>query len=351
MKKTTLIIILVVLGLIAYKLLAPGKKQQPAGTGKPSGPARVSGLVLKGEIFAEKIAATGTVIANEEVELRPEASGKIIQMNLKEGSSVRKGELLVKINDADLVAQLEKQRSTLKLAEERNSRQQRLLDLKAISREEADISQNQVNAIRADISLIQAEVAKTEIRAPFDGKVGLRYVSPGSYVSPTSEVALIQDTDPVKIGFSIPEKYISRVHKGDRISFRVEGSDRSYTGEIYAIESKIDLQTRSVQIRATCPNREGLLYPGSFATVELELQKTENALLVPAETIMPDLKGQKVFVVRNGKAMEQKVETGTRTDARVLIREGLREGDTLITTGIMQLKPNTPVKVSVAAAN
>ena len=350
MKKSslTIIIILCVLGLLW--LLKPKKEEQTKSAGKSNNPPpaqRVKGIVVKPEKINEKILSTGTVLANEEVELRTEAAGIISAIYFKEGSSVKKGQLLVKINDLELQAQLEKQQAQKKLIQDKTNRQKRLLEIKVISQEEYDIANNELITVNAELKFLQSQISKTEIRAPFDGVIGLKYVSDGSYVTPSTKIALVQDMDPVKIDFSIPEKYLHKINKDEPITFKIADQNKLFTGKIYAIEPKIDPINRNVQIRAISENKEGKIFPGSFASIELNLNEIPNALMVPTQCIVPELKGQKVFVSKNGKAIPVKVETGIRTESKIEITKGIEAGDTVITSGIMQLKPDAPVKVSI----
>jgi membrane fusion protein, multidrug efflux system len=351
MKKSTLTIIIIIIVLALLWWLKPKKDNQPnQNAGKPNTPSpaqRVKGIIAKPEKINEKIISTGTILANDEVELRTETAGIISAIYFKEGSNVRKGQLLVKINDLELQAQLEKQQAQKKLIQDKTSRQKKLLEIKAISQEEYDIASNELTSVSAELKFLQSQIAKTEIRAPFDGVIGLKYVSEGSYVTSATKIALVQDMDPVKIDFTVPEKYLNKINKSEQISFRIADQDKSFSGKIYAIEPKVDPVNRNVQIRAISENKEGKIFPGSFASVELNLHEIPNALMVPTQCIVPELKGQKVFVCKNGKAMPQKVETGIRTESSIEITKGIEPGDTVITSGIMQLKPEAPVKVSI----
>jgi membrane fusion protein (multidrug efflux system) len=343
---TIILIIVVVAGLALIKIffLSENNTQQPMKQGKDQ-PVNVTTFIVQPEKLENKLFATGTVLANEEVELRPEASGKIVQLLFKEGSRVNKGELLLKINDEDLQAQLKKLQIELKLAEEKESRQAKLLKAGGTSQEEYDAAQNNLNTLKADADLLRAQIRKTEIYAPFNGIIGLKNVSEGSYVSPTIKIASIQQTDPLKIDFSVPEKYALLLKKGDSIRFTVTGSDKTFSGQIYAIEPRIDPGTRTLQLRAICQNKNGEIFPGSFAKVEIVISGSSNSILIPTESVIPELKGQKVFLVKNGRAVSQKVETGLRTDTRIEITQGLQQGDSIVVTGILQLKPGSKVKV------
>ncbi|MDX1672172.1 MAG: efflux RND transporter periplasmic adaptor subunit, partial [Balneolaceae bacterium] len=257
-----------------------------------------------------------------------------------------KGDLLLKINDSELQAQLNRARYRLDLASERERRQRKLLEKGGISQEDYDATLNEVNVLRSEVQLINAQIEKTEIVAPFTGRVGLRYVSEGSYISPSTRIASLQNINPMKIDFSIPERYVNAVEVDDRISFTVQGTEQTFEGRIYAIEPRIDSQTRTLQLRAYSNNDEGLLIPGAFADLELILQNIEDALMIPSISLVPELQGQKVFLYRSGSVVEQPVETGIRTEERVQITEGLSPGDTVLTTGLLQVRPGMGVEIN-----
>jgi len=345
-KRTLIFIVIFIATLLAIKFIfIPSSQQQAKPAAGGQGPVvPVSAVVLKQSTITEQIYATGSVMANEEVDLHPEVSGKLMQINFREGSIVKKGELLIKINDADLQAQLHKNSLDKKLAEDRVKRNDKLLQMKGISQEEYEALQNAVASLNADHDLLAAQIAKTEIRAPFNGTIGLKTVSEGSYVTPQTLIASLQQIDPVKIDFSIPEKYASLVKKDDEILFTVGSSTKQFTGRIYAV--KVDNITRTVQIRALCPNSKAEVIPGAFARITLKLREQSNALMIPTQSIIPILKGKQVFVFRGGKAEAVKVETGMRNDTTIQVTSGLNENDTVLTTGIIALRPGTDVKLT-----
>lgn len=349
MKRSTLIFILVlVAALVLIKVIFLSEDKTGSarkGMGPNQAPSPVIGYVATPENLKNKILATGSVLSNEEVELRAEITGKIQKVSFKEGSEVSAGDILIKIDDTDLQAQLKKAESQLNLAKEREERHKKLLEINGISREEYETTLNNLTSIKADIQVLRVQVSKTEIRAPFNGVVGLRYISEGSLVLPTTLIASVQQIDPVKIDFSIPEKYIGLVKKGDAVNYAISGLDELFKATIYAIEPKIDPQTRSILVRARSENSNKKIFPGSFARIELISGENEKALMIPSEALIPELKGYKVFLYRGGKAQPQKVEVGLRSDVKVEITKGIQAGDTVITTGIMQLKPNAPVKL------
>ncbi len=351
MKKNTKAILIVSAAVIILILLAIPKLKSSENSSdtpgpKSAGPLPVKAHITKYEVLENKVLTTGTILANEEVDLKSEVDGKITGIFFREGSYVKAGDLLVKINDADLQAQLQSAKSRLELQKDTEYRQKQLLEKEAISQEDYDMTANQLQVNQAEVELIKAQIDKTEIRAPFGGIVGLKNVSVGSFVNSSMVMASLQNINPIKIDFSIPERYSSMVEVGDEINFTISGSNKKYIGKVYAIEPKIDQVTRTLQIRALCSNTGREILPGSFANVELVLKKIENAILVPSEALIPDIKGQKVFLYKNGSAIPQQVETGIRTDVSVQLTSGISEGDTIITSGMLQLRPGMPVSIS-----
>lgn len=349
--RTSLIIgVVVVAALVAIKVgllqgdshKATGGRMGGAGAG---GPAAVRAVVLGTHRIADRVTTVGTILANEEVDVRSEVTGRVEAISFTEGTRVKKGQLLVKIADADLRAQLARADSRLAIADSEAKRQRQLFDQSLSSQRELDTAVNEYNVAKADRDLTRAQLAKTEIRAPFEGKVGLRFVSAGSYVSPATRITSIQDDSPVKLDFAVPERYASRLQKGDQIHFTVQGAARVFDGEIYAMEPSIDTATRTLRVRATNPNADGSLVPGAFADVDIVLAERES-LSIPAFALIPELKGHRVLVYAGGKAESRSVEIGTRTDTTVEIVSGVAAGDTLITSGILQLKPGATVTIA-----
>ncbi|MDZ7292501.1 MAG: efflux RND transporter periplasmic adaptor subunit [candidate division KSB1 bacterium] len=353
-RKTKNILILtgVVFALVILALLKIGSLQgkaknsvQRSGPRDQRMPVRMQVIHL--EKLGDRVLTVGTILSNEEVEIRSETSGKVDRIFFKEGGAVRKNEVLLKINDAELQAQLARAQSRQALAEQQAERQRQLFEKKLASQEDHDNAVNELNIAKAEVQLIKAQLDKTEIRAPFDGIIGLRYVSEGSYISPTTRITTLQDNHPVKIDFTIPEKYAGLIKTGDKINFTVQGVTRKFEGSIYALESKIDPATRTLHLRALSPNPDGVLIPGAFANVEIVLKEKET-LMIPSFALIPELKGHRVFLYKNGKAESQSVVIGTRTDERVEITQGVQAGDTLITSGILQLRPGMAVRVAEA---
>ncbi len=345
------IITIAVLGIVLYPKLKPlfGSNSNYSGGGNPVRTERqalnVQGMILTPRHLSEMINITGTLMSDEETDLSFETSGRIVNIHFNEGSHVKKGDLMAKINDRPLQAQLQRLQAQKRLIEEREFRQRSLLERDAISQESYDQVVTELQVIDADISLIEARIAETELRAPFDGIVGLRYLSEGSYVNPNTKIARLVKNKPLKIEFSVPERYSGEIEPGFPISFIIDGISNSFLGEVYAVEPKIEINTRTVIVRAIYPNVNEELMPGRFTTVTLLLSETDNALAIPTEAIIPEMEGEKVFVYRSGLAQPESVTIGLRTESHIQITSGLEFGDTLLTTGVMQLRPNMPVDI------
>ena len=306
----------------------------------------VTAHIVSYEKLSNNVFTTGSILANEEVELRSEISGKIVEILFREGAFVSKGDLLVKINDSDLQAELRKAASKVKLIEDREARQRQLAQNQMISQEDYESTLNDLEASKAEYDLIKSRIDKTEIRAPFSGVVGLREVSEGSFVTSTTNIARLQNLSNLKVDFAIPQKYAAQVKIGDEISFKLSGSEFQYKAKIFAIEPKIDPSTRTLKLRAICTATYKNLFPGAFVNAALDLKETDQAILIPSVAIVPELKGQLVYLYKGGTVMPQKVEIGLREDKQVQITSGLTAGDTVVTSGILQMRPGIKVKIT-----
>ena len=337
-----------IIGFIGYRINSNSSKggdsKSPKGKSKS---ITVNGIVVKYETFDNNLSLSGSIEANEQVEIRSEVSGIVEGIYFQEGSFVNKGQVLFKVNDIELRAQLRQTSTKEGLAAENERRAKLLLQKEAISQEEYDLARADLKSAQAQSQLIQAQIAKTSVRAPFSGKIGLRSISPGTYITPAILVTKLVNTGKLKITFSIPEKYASQVKTNTTISFKVAGSQNRYSAKIYAIEPEIAVATRTLQVRAIAENKDGKLLPGTFADVELPLDIIKNAIVVPTEAIIPIQNGKKIFITTNGLAKEIMIETATRTETSVLVLSGLKEGDTVLTNGVMALKNDDPVKVIV----
>ena len=350
--KRTLILILGIALLILIKIFFLTKKEDPSKSGPPGKgqPTPVSVYIVDSSRIDNQITSVGTLRSEEEVDLQPEVSGKITSIHFREGDRVSKGQLLLQLNNADLLAQLGKLNVQRKVQEEKAGRLKSLLQMQGSSQEEYDQAQNVVASTDADIKYIQAQLAKTEVRAPFSGVIGLRSVSEGAFVTANTRIARLQQTDQLKLDFNVPERYISLLELPLKVAFGVQGRSDKFEANVYAIEPSVSNTTRTVQLRARVSNNAQQLLPGQFAQVLLPIKNDHSSILIPTQAIIPILKGQKVFVCKQGKAAEVKVETGYRNDAMIEVLSGLSVGDSVITTGIMSLKADAPLKIIPAKA-
>lgn len=306
----------------------------------------VRAMVMEPQTFENRISSTGTVVADESVSLQSEVAGRVTGIFFTEGELVEAGRLLVKINDADLQAELRRAEYRRNLAEIRERRVASLIERNATAQQEYDVALNELNVVKADIDLINARIAQTEIRAPFDGIIGLRAISPGSYITPTTYITEIQKVNRVKVDFSVPERFSGMITQGQSFRFNRQGSENTYNGEVYAIQPRIEPNTRTLRLRGIANNDDNVLLPGAFVEVNLALRAIDAALMAPSEAIIPEMGGQSVYLYRNGKAERRSVEIGIRTDQRVHITDGVVSGDTLLTTGMLQLRPGMDVRIA-----
>jgi len=311
-------------------------------TGPPP-PPRVDGYVVKVIPIADKLELPGSIIANESTEIHPEISGRMTYLYAAEGKAVGRGTLLAKIYDGDLRAQLNKLSVQLRVQEQTAKRYQELLKINGVSQQEYDMIALQSNNIRADMAIVRSNIMRTEIRAPFSGILGLKMVSPGAYITPQTVLTTLRQTNQLKLDFTLPEKFTVQLRPGQLVSFTSEGNDKIYNAKVIATESGISEASRSLNIRAQVINNDGKLLPGSFARVNIGFEPDADAIMIPSQAIVPQARGKKVIVYRGGTISFEDVTTGIRDSAMVQITNGLKVGDTIITTGLMSLKPKGKV--------
>jgi len=341
-------IAIVAIAFVSYRLTRTDKEKiAPPAQSQRGGPMEVNAIVVKPREFSNIITLSGSIEPNEQIQVRCEVSGIVRELSFQEGGMVTKGQVLLRIDDSELQAQLIQAQSGEKLAEDNENRARLLLEKEAISQQEYDVAHADYESAKAQTKLIQAQIAKTTIRAPFSGRVGLRSISEGEYLTPTTVVANLLSVNPVKILFSVPEKYSSQIHVGQNVYFGVSGLKDRYHAEIYAIEPGVDAATRTIRIRAIAENPGEQLVPGSFARIDFPLDHVLDAVLVPTEAIIPIQNGKQVYLLKDGKAKATTVETENRTRSDVLIQKGVEIGDTVLISGIMSLKDDLPVRVQV----
>lgn len=342
-----LIVTLGVLALAYFLFFDKGEEssKQPKGSGKST--INVEGIIVTPQSAADTLKLTGNIEADEKVEIRSEVSGIVERIYFSEGTPVSKGQVLLKINDVELQAQLRQAETRRQLTSENERRARLLLEKGAISQEEYDIASADFKTAQAQIQLIRAQISKTSVRAPFSGVIGLRNISPGAYISSDMLITTLVKSNPVKITFSIPEKYAGMLKVNTPIQFKVANHPETFTATVYAIQPEIEINTRTLTVRARATNPDGKLIPGTFANIAFDLNEVDDALMVPSEAIVPVQGGKKVFVYKNGKAREVMVETGSRNRSDVVVLSGLNPNDTVITSGVLSLKDSAGVNLSI----
>ena len=337
--------ILAVLIFVGYRFFfSKAEKNIEEQKSKGGGGITAKLYVLESNLLSSGITAVGTLLPNEEVELICEAAGKVVSIFFDEGKPVSDGQLLLKVDDAELQAQLKRAEYQLNLSGERLNRQTILLEKDAVSREEFDQVQTDYNILETDIDLLKTKISKTEIRAPFAGTIGFRGVSLGSYLQVNTVIARLVDQNKLKLEFAIPEKYASTCFIGNKIKFRTEVSPEEFEAVVYAVDPKIDVATRTITVRGIYNNAGGKLQSGMFARINLIINQSDAVLLIPTEAIVQEMEGKKVWVVSNSKASSKSITTGLRSNNQVEVVTGLQLGDTIMTTGLMQVREGIAVR-------
>lgn len=324
-----------------------GDREESARSSQGQGKSQVKGVVVDTFEVANEVITPGTFMAFEQLNITPEVAGLIKKINFTEGSTVRKGQLLISMDARELSGEITKLELEISLAEDERRRAQRLIEIQAISEEELQRSINTEATLRAEKQLLEVRVSKLNVYAPFRGQIGLQYISEGNYVAPGANIATLHQIHPLKLDFEIPETYIDQIGVGSEVTFTTVGKSGVRNAEIYALEPGVNPQTRTMRVRAKVDNQNGDLLPGRFAQVILRVDVNPNAVMVPSEAVIPVIEGQMVFVSKNGKAEGIQIKTGIRTDHTVEILEGLNPGDTVITTGLMSLAEGAALDVEL----
>jgi membrane fusion protein (multidrug efflux system) len=331
--------------LFVFTFCHSKKQAETKGRG-PGGPVNADVFVVNTHTVSDDIEVPGALLPFEETQIRCEVSGRIVQLNIHEGTRVTKGALLVKLFDKDLQAQLNKLKVQLQIKEKTADRNKELLSINGISQQDYDLSTLDVENLKADIQSLEISISKTEIRAPYNGKIGLRNVSLGSYLTPTDIVATIREVDQLKLEFSIPEKYVKDIQKGYNVSFKIDGGEKMHKASVLATENSVDQNTRTLKVKALVNEHHPELVPGIFAKVNLQLGKDNDALMIPSQAIIPQARDKQVIVLHKDSVQFVVVETGIRDSAYVQILSGLKKGDTIVTSGLMSIRPNSKVKIA-----
>jgi len=308
-----------------------------------SGPTTVDVIIASRESISDKVEVNGTVVANEFAELRPEVSGLLTFLDVPEGKTIQKGTVIARINNADLLAQLNKSKVLLELAVTNEQRLAKLLAVNGVNQADYDLAFNNSNSLKADMVYTQALIDKTIIRAPFTGVVGLRKVSAGAYVSPTTVISTMQQLNNLRIDFTVPEVYQSFVARGGTVDVVIDQKGTIQKATVIATEPQIDQNTRNITVRATLSGAQSS--PGSFAKVYLNAGAQKSSILIPTNCIIPESRNKKVVTVKGGKAVFVTIETGVRKADFVEVTKGINVGDSVVVSGVLFARPDAPVKV------
>lgn len=307
----------------------------------------VNGKLIRPQQLTDEFVTTGLILPDEEVNLSFETSGKITDIRFTEGTTVRKGQVLAKVNDKPLQAQLKRLMAQLDLAKNRVYRQEQLLKKDAASQEAYEEAKTSLATLEAEIEGVKINIELTELHAPFDGVIGLRQVSVGAYANPSTVVAKLTKINPLKIEFSVPERYATQIHKGVNMDFTVEGFQEAFHAQVYAVESAVDKDQHVFTARGLYANSNRRLLPGQYASILLKKEEISDAMVIPSEAIVPEMGMDKVFCYRSGKAIPVEIKTGIRTAGEVQVLSGLQMGDTIITSGTLQLRMGLPVTLDM----
>lgn len=347
MSRTSLLVIILLAAVLLFfivKKIISGHNEGAVSQKKGGGAVMSEVMIIRDTIITYQLQSTGTIRANEEVSLVSEYPGKITGIFFKEGTTISKGSLLFRMDDAELKARKKKLEVSAALAAQNEQRLNVLLAKGGASQQEYDIVANNLLEIQADLELLNVQLSKTEIRAPFTGQAGLRNVSEGAYVSANTTLTSIQDVSKVKIDFTLPEKYAAIIQPGQKISFSVENDTLAFTALVIAAEPAVNPATRSITLRAVTDNAQRRLIPGTSSTIMIALKETRGSVLVPTSALIPQSAGFRAFTLKNGKATPAILKTGYRDENNVQVLEGLVAGDTLLTTNMLLLRPGIDVK-------
>jgi membrane fusion protein (multidrug efflux system) len=314
----------------------------------PGGPVTVVTVTLKREAFARQMEAVGTARSNEAVDITAKLSNRVTAIRFREGQQVKTGEVLVEFDSEQARASLAEAEAALKDSQSQYKRSRELYATKALSEAQLDQLQATLSANEARVAGTRSLLNDTIIRAPFAGRVGLRNISVGSYVSPGTVITTLDDSSVIKLDFSVPEVFLATLQEGLEISARTSAyPETEFKGKVSSIDSRLDPVSRAIVVRARIDNKDGRLKPGMFMTVKL-IRSDAPALMLPEEALVPEGDKKFVFVVRDGNAARVEIETGRRRPGEVEIVGGLDEGDVVVTEGTQKIRDGAPVKAMQA---
>ena len=348
-KKSTLWIAIILVLIVAFFLkvgFSKSSDKDDKRNAKGKKERKVDAYIVKPSLLINEISVSGSLMAVEEVDLKNEVAGRVVMINLPEGKFVTKNTLLVKLFDDDLRATLRKLESQLAIQQQIFNRQSELLKVNGISQNDYDQTGLQLNSLKADIDVEKTLIRKTEVRAPFDGVIGLRSISVGAIITPATLLATIRTENKIKLDFSVPEKYSSVIKPGMKVKFNMSNADVQYDATVLATEEGIDASTRNLKVRAIVNSQSKELLPGSFTDVTVRLSENRNALVIPTQAIVPSETNKSVIIARNGKVHFIQIVTGIRQASNIEVTHGIQTGDTIITSGVLFLKEGSKLLYS-----
>lgn len=330
---------------VAAGLAAPALPAQ-------SGPVAVEVAQVRTVSLANDVSAVGTLVSNESVVLRPEVSGRILAIRFQDGQAVKRGAVLIEFDAAVQRAELQQARASLSLAESNFNRSEDLFARKFVSQSGLDTARSQLEVARAAVALAQARYERMQIRAPFDGVLGIRNVSPGDFVKDGEALVNLEDIATLKVDFRLPELYLGRIRPGQALEVSSDVvAGETFTARVEAIDPLVDASGRAVLLRASLDNAARKLRPGVFARVRLILEERPSVLVVPEESLVPAPGGvQLVYQVADGKALRTEVRTGMRRGGVVEVVSGLEADALVVTAGQLKLRDGAPVSIVLPAA-
>lgn len=318
-----------------------GDNTSSEGGQPPARPIPVNYIVAKYDTFRNEVVTTAEILPYESVIVRAPISATVLAIYFKEGGAVKEGQPLIRLDDRAWKAQLKGLEVELNSLEKELDRYKQLMDLDGASQQQVDNAVGRIAAMQAQIDQLRVNIQLANVKAPFSGQVGMRNFSLGSYMSEGDQITTLAQIDKLKVNFNLPEKYRPDVRTGETVQVTVD--EDTFPATIYAIDPTINVESRTVQARAVVDRANEKLMPGVFAETILPTQVLEEAIILPSQVVVPEIENQTVYVSKNNKAERRIVIVSGRTKDMVLITEGLQPGDTVLTTGLMQVKEGTPL--------
>lgn len=338
MRKSLQFVVLLILSLAYFQFAVAAEKkaaQMP--------PAIVSMVQAKPYEFQNQIQLLGDLQADQGIMVRPEVAGRVTQIFFKSGEFVEQGTPLLQLNPDILQAAVNQYQAQVTLDQQSFRRMQDLYNKRVSSKADLDTAVANLSSSEAALAKAKAELAQTLIRAPFSGRLGLRLVSLGDYVTAGQNIVQLQKTDPILVDFNVPEAYLDQIKVGDKMTIRSDAFSGSYSGKVDAFDAAINLDTRTLGARAEIANPKGLLIPGAAVTVEFFFNQQQAAVSVPQTSLVYSPQGDFVYRVVDGKAVPTVVKIAKQTNTDLIITEGLKPGDVVVSAGVNKVYPGAIV--------